>query len=269
MPLGAEQPVATPTPALGNNFAGLSLGSNDNTIVNVYMVEPSEEEAESLARQHLETSTWQNIREVRPFRVKYSKAQLDSWFRVLGGYLGGSKFPELTSAWVDVWENTVLLGVECGAVQERVEASIRDLMGPHNIPSDAVDFEVSHRARVLPKPAPPYIFDCLPAEEPDPSTGLTSPGFGGFYFESGAIHVYLIEPSHSVAIELAMAYFGRNAVEEAGEVRAVQGQFTWEQLLDWYTLILDGSWWEIPGAVPCDADAALNRITPLTELPLR
>ena len=259
-PLDTAPPL-TPTPSPDSNFGGLSMGPNDNNIVNIYMVNPSPEEAEALAKQQLGPLGWPGIREVRTFKVKYSKIQLDSWSRILTGYLGGSEFPEMTGGGVRISENKVSLGVECGAALERVENLIRERMGLHNIPQEAVIFEVRPPGRLLPKPAPPYIFECLPPEVLDPATGLASPGFGGLYVEDDAIYVYLLEPSSSLAMELALTYFGRKIVEEKGEVRAVQGQFTWEQLLGWYKLLLDGSWWEIPGTWLCDMDSTLNRIT--------
>ena len=259
-PLGTAPPL-TPTPSLDSNFGGLSMGPNDNSRINIYMVNPSQEEAEALAEQQLEPFVWPNIREVRTFKVKYSKIQLDSWSRILNGYLGGPEFPDMTGGGVRISENKVSLGVECGAALERVETLIRERMGLHNIPQDAVIFEVRHPGRLLLKPGPPYIFECLPPEVLEPATGLASPGFGGLYVEADTIYVYLLEPSSSLAMELALAYFGRKIVEEKGEVRAVQGQFTWEQLLGWYKLLLDGSWWEIRGTWLCDMDSTLNRIT--------
>ncbi len=96
----------------------------------------------------------------------------------------------------------------------------------------------------------------------DPSTGASSPGFVGFYLESGIIHVYLLEPSKRRAEKLALTYFRHEVVEERG-VRAVQGQFNWEQLQEWYRLILiKGSWWRTAsGSTPWDVEAKLNRIT--------
>ncbi len=105
-PLGIAPPL-TPTPSLDSNFGRLSMGPNDNNIVNIYMVHPSPEEAEALAKQQLGPLGWPSIREVRTFKVKYSKIQLDSWSRILTGYLGGSEFPEMTGGGVRISENKV------------------------------------------------------------------------------------------------------------------------------------------------------------------
>ena len=255
----AAAPV--PAPSWNSNFGGLSLGPNDNSIVNIHMVNPSQEEAEVLAKQELDSTVWSNIREVRSFEIKYSKYQLDRWSNILTNYMRGPESFQLTSGGVDITENKVTLGVQCGAELEIAETLLRERMKLHNIPQDAVVFEVRHQSRLLPKPGPPYAFECLPREVVDPATGLSSPGFGGFFTKSGIIYVYMLEPSISVARELAQAYFGRGAVETRKEVRAVQGQFTWEQLLGWYTLILNENWSVVSGIFPCDIDAHLNQIT--------
>ena len=122
-PLGTAPPL-TPTPSLDSNFGGLSMGPNDNNIVNIYMVNPSPEEAEALAKQQLGPLGWPSIREVRTFKVKYSKIQLDSWSRILTGYLGGPEFPEMTGGGVRILENKVSLGVECGAALVRWTPSV-------------------------------------------------------------------------------------------------------------------------------------------------
>ena len=141
VPVGNAPPPVTPTPWLSSNFGGLSMGPNDNSIVNIYMVNPSQEQAEAMARQQLQSFVWPNIREVRTFKVKYSKIQLDSWSRILTGYMGGPEFPEVQGGGVAVLQNRVSLSVLRDEEPERVEASIRERMVLHNIPQDAVIFE--------------------------------------------------------------------------------------------------------------------------------
>ena len=253
---------ATSQPLLESNYGGLSLGPNDNSIVNVYMVNPSQEEAEALAKRHLQPSTWQGIREVRTAKVKYSKSQLDSWFKVISDDLGVRDFPEWTSMGVSIGENRVDVGVACGAALEGVERTTRGRMAPHGIPQDAVNFEVSGRGMLSSKPASPYIYECLPPEVRDRATGLSSPGFGGMYidYDTATINVYLLEPSQERAEELALTFFGGKIVEETGEVQALQGQYTWEQLQEWWRTILKGPWWGDQGAFPCWVDPEQNRI---------
>lgn len=257
-PLGGE--YKEPSPGWESNYGGLSLGPNDNSIVNVYMVNPSQEEAEALAQRHLGPDRWGQIREVRAIEVKYSKNQLDSWFRMISDDPGVWELPELTSMGVSIGEDHVAVGVACGAALERVEHSIRERMVPHKIPQEAVIFEVSGREILPSKPASPYTYECLPEEVLDLATGLSSPGFGGMYIEHDTINVFLLQPSRRRAEELALAYYGRKIVEETGDVHAVRGQYTWDQLQGWWRLIRQRRG-EIPGVFPCNVDPKRNRIT--------
>ena len=256
-PLGGDYKELSP--GWESNYGGLSLGANDNSIVNIYMVDPSQEEAKALAKTHLDPDLWRGIREVRAVKVKYAKSQLDSWFRIISEDIGAWEIPELTSMGVSIGEDHVAVGVACGAALERVEGSIRERM-PLDIPQDAVIFEVSGREVFLVKPAPQYTYECLPEEVLDPVTGLSSPGFGGMYIEDDTINVLLLQPSQRRAEELALAYYGSKIVEETGDVHAVRGQYTWEQLQGWWRLVRQRRG-EVPGAFPCNVDPKRNRIT--------
>ena len=254
--------ASTSNSSLEDNFGGLSLGPNDNNVVNVYMVNPSIEQAKAIARRELDYTHWKSIRKVRAVKVKYSKNQLDKWFRLLYDDLNELNYKEVSGGGVDIVENQVTIRVVCGAGIEKIKNALQERMAIHAIPRDVVVVEFGGQARILPKPMRPFMYACMPAEVvKDPATGTSSPGFGGFYHESGTIHVYLLEPSQKRAEELALIYFGRSIVEEMG-VRPVQGQFTWEQLQEWYRVILDDSRWRTSlDAVPCDVESKLNRIT--------
>ncbi len=244
-----------------SNYGGLSLGPNDNSIVNIHMVNPSQEGAEALAEQHLDPLRWQGIREVRAIKVKYPKSRLDTWFQTISDDMGlWEEFPEVTGMGVSILENRVSVGVACGTMLEPVERSIRERLPSHGIPQDAVMFEVSGRLEILIKPAEPFTYECLPPEVPDRAAGSSSPGFGGMYFDSDSINVYLLRPSRRLAWELALAQYGRKIIAETGMVKAVRGQYTWEQLQEWWRLILNGTW-EGLAAFPCEVDPRLNRIT--------
>ena len=252
------------TTSLDSNFGGLSMGPNDNSIVNVYMVNPNMEQAKALAKRKLGYAGWQDIERIRTVKVKYSLNQLEEWFRLVYDDLRALNYEELSGGGVDITENRVRLRVVCGAALDKVKSAMKERMVVHSIPRDAVDIEVTGQARIQPKPMRTFMYACMPPEVVDPATGDSSPGFGGFYFESDTIHVYLLEPSDKLAMELALIYFGRKIIEERGEVRAIQGQFTWEQLQAWYRPIHDGRWrrvTELQGAIPCDVEAKLNRIT--------
>lgn len=188
---------------------------------------------------------------------------MDSWFELLINDLWALNYKEVQGGSVDIQENRVRIGAICGTGIEKVRNALKERMVVHGIPKDTVVVEFSGQARIQPKPMRPFTYACIPEEVPeDPSTGASSPGFVGFYLESGIIHVYLLEPSKRRAEKLALTYFRHEVVEERG-VRAVQGQFNWEQLQEWYRLILiKGSWWRTAsGSTPWDVEAKLNRIT--------
>ena len=99
-------------------------------------------------------------------------------------------------------------------------------------------------------------FPCIPAETIDLATGLSTPGFGGLYVASGIANVYLLEPSQEVAEELVLEELGRKSFESLRGVRAVQGLYTWAQLMVWYEAIYQN----IPQGF-VNVDSSKNRLT--------
>ena len=250
-------PPAEEVPGDGG-YAGLSLGANDNSIVNIHMVYPSQEAAEKLAKKHMDRLGWRAIREVRTVKVKYSKVQLDHWREALWNDATTRKRAKLSAIGTDVIKNRIYLGVLCGAELEQAERSIREGASFLGIPQDAFEFEVRTMGTAAMLPEPPYDYDCLPAEIPDPITGLSRPGFGGFYYERGRINVYLLDPSQEIAEKMVLAFYGRDALENL-EVRAVRGQYTWEQLQRWYRRSRLSN--QFPAWIgACEVDNKLNRI---------
>ena len=123
--------------------------------------------------------------------------------------------------------------------------------------SDAVIFTV--RPRAYPLIMPP-VFECVPAEVIDPATGLSTPGFGGLYVDSGIAYVYLLEPSQEKAEELVLTQFGSESFEGIQEVRALKGLYTWTQLTEWYESIKDDIR-GIPATDVVSIDRHKNRLT--------
>ena len=80
-------------------------------------------------------------------------------------------------------------------------------------------------------PPPTDIFHCVPPEVVDPVTGVSAPGFGGYYVEDGVAYIYLLEPSQEL---------GSVAFERLREVRVHKGDYTWEHLVEWHDLIRSG-----------------------------
>lgn len=136
----------------------------------------------------------------------------------------------------------------CAGFVEEAERLVDRLAAAHGIPRDVVDVEIEGRAYVEPLPAPPYYFECVPAESWDPVAGQYMPGFGGMYHDrqDNTIYVYLLEPSDELALELALLEYGAESIDQTEGVKALQGRYTWEQLLEWWNLITaEGSPWRI------------------------
>ena len=207
-PTFSPTPISTPTPFEDAGFGGLK-----------------EEE----------------IREV-PLQAQYAISQLRKWYEQMGQDTDIYSLPELTLTDLDEGKNRIEVGVACESDRDRVREELQKQLTPLGIPLEAIIVTV--RGRAYPLITPP-VFECIPPETVDPVTGLSTPGFGGLYFDSGIAYVYLLEPSQGVAEELVLNQIGRESFERLHEVRPLKGQYTWTQLTEWYELI-SGDVREIP-----------------------
>ncbi len=227
-------PPPTPTPVEGPGYGGHYIAPEDDSVVYIFLVNPSQEAAEKVAQTHISSLVYEGmrkVREVRPVQANYTFRQLQRWHDQLL-HSGIWDIPELTMSDVDEGINRVEYGIDCERNRDRVERQIRGILSRENVPQDAV--EVTVRGRAVPAIAP-IPFECAPPEIFDPVTGKSSPGFGGLFFDrdSRTIMVYMLTPSQQKAEGLAFEIVGRNTLERYPNVRAVQGQYTWEQLLEW------------------------------------
>ena len=198
----------------------------------------------------------EEIREV-PLQAQYAISQLRKWYEQMGQDTDIYSLPELTLTDLDEGKNRIEVGVACESDRDRVREELQKQLTPLGIPLEAIIVTV--RGRVYPLITPP-VFECIPSETVDPVTGLSTPGFGGLYFDSGIAYVYLLEPSQGVAEELVLNQIGRESFERLHEVRALKGQYTWTQLTEWYELI-NGDVREIPATEIVSIDRHTNRLT--------
>ena len=242
-------PFPTPTPVEGPGYGGHFIDPVED-VVYVYLVNPSPEAVKRVTITHLGSLVYEGtkkIREVRPLQADYTFRQLERWQHQLFNS-GIWDIPELTMSDVDEGKNKLEYGIDCEHNRDRVQQEIHDLLSRENIPADAVLVTVWGELQMW----GPTEYECAPREVIDPSTGVSTPGFGGLFWEQGAtgswtLNVYLIEPSQHEAEDIALQVVGRERLERVSRVRAVQGRYTWEQLLEWYRLIrTDGL--GIPGA---------------------
>ncbi|MCY4652310.1 MAG: hypothetical protein OXC95_04010 [Dehalococcoidia bacterium] len=144
--------------------------------------------------------------------------------------------------------NRIEVGIDCEANRDSVNQRLPSLLSGSHIPIEAIKVTVYQRGILG---GGPDEFECAPPEVIDPVTGQSSPGFGGLFidFDSDTINVYMLEPSQEKAEELALEIIGEDALKEYPDVRALHGQYTWEQLLEWYDEWCD-SIGTLPGSLP-------------------
>ena len=160
--------------------------------------------------------------------------------------------------------NRIEAGIDCEANRDSVKRRLPDLLSGSHIPSEAINVTVRPRGFF---PEYPDDFECAPREVIAPATGMSSPGFGGLFidFDALATNVYMLDPSHEKAEELALAIMGGDELKEYPDVRAIQGQYTWEQLVEWWHRIVDDPNRNIQGVSfgpgSFIAESSLNRLT--------
>ena len=245
----APTPFPTPTPVEGPGYGGHFLDPEEN-VVYVYLVNPSPEAVREVTITHLAPLVYKGtkrIREVRPLQAKYTLRQLHRWYDQLrdAGIWG---IAGLTTSDVDEGINRLEYGIDCERNRDRVRQQIDDLLTRENVPIEAVVVEVKGR----PTTSGPFPFECAPPEVVDPGTGVSSPGFGGLFWDSKhpsnrTLSVYMLEPSQQKAEELALQVVGRESLKRVSTVRALRAQYTWEQLLEWYELVRAAGL-DVPGA---------------------
>ena len=151
-----------------------------------------------------------------------------------------------------LWHWRFVVGVDCESSLDRVRLVLQKRLPPPVM--ETVVVEVRERPRYR-----PGGFECISTETIDPITGLSTPGFGGLYFEDNVVSVYLLEPSQEVAEELVIEQLGRKTFEGLQGVRAVQGTYTWAQLLEWYEAI-SGDIYQTQVSGVVDVDSRWNRL---------
>ena len=165
---------------------------------------------------------------------EYTLPQLKSWFDNIHGDPQIADMSELTTSALDETRNQIVLSVNCDSNRGQVSEAVQMRLDVLGIPVQAVDIEVMARAQALNEP---LVFECIPSEVVDSTTGVSTPGFGGLYVESGVASVYLLRPSQKDGEELTLAQLGSESMGRVQQVRVLQGQYTWSQLVEWHELV--------------------------------
>ena len=250
----SPDPSPTPSPPSLEEagFAGLFLDPNDNSVLYVYLVNPSQAAAEAAAAKHFGLARMQHIREVRPLKARYTMKQLREYEKAVRDAVVAFSYPEVHMTSRQLWHWRFVVGVDCESSLDRVRLVLQKRLPPPVM--ETVVVEVRERPRYR-----PGGFECISTETIDPITGLSTPGFGGLYFEDNVVSVYLLEPSQEVAEELVIDQLGRKAFRSLRGVRAVKGTYTWAQLMEWYEAI-SGDIYQTQVSGVVDVDSRWNRL---------
>ena len=176
-------PVPIPTPVEGPGYGGHFIDPVDN-VVYVYLVNPSPEAVEEVTITHLAPAVYRGmtkIREVRPLQANYTLRQLERFYDQIFS-AGIWDILEVTMTDVDEGKNRLEYGINCEHNRDRVQRQSHDLLSRENIPADAVRVTVQGRVQF----GGTSKYECAPQEAIYPSTGVSSPGFGGLFWEQGA-----------------------------------------------------------------------------------
>lgn len=148
----APTPIPTPT---GPGYGGWIFDPRDQSILYIYLVNPSQEAAEAQALVHLGTERLGSVRKIRPMPAKYSSKQLEQWrrrmqdsprvreirephFTGVGLLLGAD--PKVFSSYLN--RNRITVGVPTEAALARLQASMWPELERLGVPWDAVAFGV-------------------------------------------------------------------------------------------------------------------------------
>ena len=277
--IAPPSPTLAPSP-LPSGYLGYDYFDEgpDKKLV-VYLKRPSQGRADDFAGLFLEPEELsQNVEVEARRRDDFSPGQLRRWISRLnadGAVIKAILFdyqiargPQIYRIEYNRNENRIHLLVACKGARRIVEPVIRNRMASRLIPEDALvvgPLLIPHVSYMPPS------FPCIPPERKDPDTGESQPGFGGMYLEDDRYYVYLLEPSQEKAMELVAAQSGLDALDR--EIVALQGQYTWTELLLWYQPIesilrrIDGVVSDsLEGGVVVDPER--NRIVVKTTSPL-
>ena len=234
-------------------FGGMFLDAEDNSVVYVYLVNPSQAAAEAAVLLIYGHERMKTIREVRPLKAQHTIEQLSEYYKAVGDIVWS--FPDVNMTDLDEGQNLIEVGVDCESSIDRVRLALQNQLPSLGVPIEAVVVGVRERPRYR-----PGGLECISTETIDPITGLSTPGFGGLYFQDDIVSVYLLEPSQEVAEQLVIEELGRKVFQSLRGVRAVKGTYTWAQLLEWYESI-ENDIYKDSAAGMVTVDPGKNRLT--------
>ena len=227
--------LPTVTPATDPGYGGHYIDPADNSIVHIFMMHPSQEGAERLGKTRIGSVVYdgtRKVKEVRPVQGQYTYQQLYQWNgNLIQTELG--KIPEVTSWGVDEGSNRITVGVNCESSRDQVVQNLPSLLSGSEMPPEAIEVYVGG---IVAPPGATNRFECAPREIGDPATGTSSPGFGGLFLDKATrtTNVFMLEPAQEEAEELALEILGSETLQSYPNIRVIEAQYTWEQIIGWH-----------------------------------
>ncbi len=124
-------------------FGGMFLDAKENSILYVYLVNPSQAAADEAALIIYGHEGIKRIKEVRPLKAQYTIEQLNEYYTALGDIV--FSFPDVNMTDLDEGLNRIEVGVDCESSLDRVRLALQEQLPSLGIPIEAVVFSVRPR----------------------------------------------------------------------------------------------------------------------------
>ena len=125
------------------------MDPNDNSILYIYLVNPSQAAAEAAAVRYFGHDKLRSIREIRPLQAQFTLKQLREWYDKDLIEARPLSLPEVTLTDLDEGKNRIEVGVGCERDRDRVREELQKRLTSLGIPLEAVIFTVRGRAYSL------------------------------------------------------------------------------------------------------------------------
>ncbi len=157
-----------------------------------------------------------------------------NWDALLVNFEPAKGYSPITSVSMPEGRDPLLFRVNCQENVDPVGDIIRERVKELGIPESVVAFEYGGRVR-------PDVVGYNVLEE----CGAGHPaGFGGYYLtDESTFHVYLLHPSASAAEEVMLFQLGPSPAGERRIIHALQGDYTYRELENWYGHFF-ADWWD-------------------------
>ena len=163
-------------PALGVLVSALLCSVQTPTPTPVPTILPTPTATPKIALHFPTNTPGPQLRTIDPDASRYTLPQLHKWYDQLSQATDIFGLPEVTLTDLDEGKNRIEVGVACESDRDMVREELQKQLTSLDVPLEAVIFTV--RPRAYPLIMPP-VFECVPSEDIDPATGLSTPGFGG------------------------------------------------------------------------------------------